>query len=193
MKITFFLVAFLVMSNCYSEDSFEKAVRSRFVVELEPLCKKVKAAEPRMPSTPFFSRRYYLSIDGEQNCQILDVWIQRITNSSTDNRREIYSVLYRFSGGLWLKEFGLDDKPLLRIKDKKTGVTYFFTELNEDLFYRSGVVYFSGDWEDDDRAGINAGLQPLDFCQNMPVFECKFVRVALERIIWLELGKKAFQ
>jgi len=192
MKILFLCFLFFGVSKSYaSQEDFDQEIRRRFVVELEPACKKIKAPEPKMSNTPFSSRRYYLSIDGKEYCQILDVWIQRITNFQADNRREIYSVIYRFSHGAWLKEFGLDDKPLLRIKDKKTGIVYLFTELNEDLFYRKGIVYFSGDWGDD-RPKINSGLQPLDLCQDMPVFECVFIQVALKRIIWLELGKHAF-
>lgn len=173
-------------------NDFDREIKSRFVVEAEPECKKIKIIEPKNPHNSLSSRRYYLSIDGRDNCQILDVSIQRITDFPTDNRREIYSVIYRYNGKSWLKEFGLDDKPLLRIKDKKTGVIYFFTELNEDLFYRQGIVYFSGNWGGDDLQKMNSGLQPLYLCENIPVFECKFIQAALERVIWLELGKRIF-
>jgi hypothetical protein len=189
-----FIVAFSILGSpsfAY-DDKWDDEIQKRFLVEWDRDCKKVKKIEPRRPNTPFFSQRYYLSIDGEEKCQIIDVWIQRITNLPTDNRREIYSIVYRFNGKKWLHEFGLDDRPLLRIKDKKTGIVYFFTELNEDLFYRKAIVYFSGSWQNKDGLKINSGLQPLDLCQNVPVFECKFIRAALERIIWLELRKEAF-
>jgi hypothetical protein len=193
MKFSLLNFLLFIVSTCYAkQDDFDQEIRSRFVVESESACKKIKAPEPRRPNTPFFSQRYYLSIDGKEHCQILDVWIQRITNLPTDNRREIYSIIYRFNGNSWVKEFGLDDKPLLKIKDRKTGIIYFFTELNEDLFYRTGIVYFSSDWRGSDRMKISSGLQPLFPCQDMPVFECQFIHAALERIIWLELGKQAF-
>ena len=192
MKFLFLYILFFISSNCNAEEEYsDREITSRFVVEPESTCKKVKAPEPKRPNTPFSSRRYYLSIDGKESCQILDVWIQRITNLSTENRREIYSIIHRFDGHLWVKEFGLDDKPLLRIKDKKTGIIYFFTELNEDLFYRKGIIYFSGEWRGNDWRKMNAGLQSLYSCQDVPIFECKFIQAAVERIIWLELGKEA--
>lgn len=192
MRISLIYFLLFVASNCSAgQEDFDQKIASRFVVEPESMCKRVKAPEPKRPNTPFSSRRYYLSIDGKESCQILDVWIQRITNLSTDNRREIYSIIHRFDGHLWVKEFGLDDKPLLRIKDKKTGIIYFFTELNEDLFYRKGIIYFSGEWRGNDWRKMNAGLQSLYSCQDVPIFECKFIQAAVERIIWLELGKEA--
>lgn len=194
MRSIFLCLLLFMVSTCYATQAdFDQEIQRRFVVESEYKCKMINAIEPRRPSTPFFSQRYYLSIDGGEKCQILDVWIQRITNLPTDNRREVYSVVYRFNGKKWLREFGLDDRPLLRIKDRKTGIVYFFTELNEDLFYRKSIVYFSGAWENKDGQKINSGLQPLDPCQSVPVFECKFIGAALERIIWLELRKEAFQ
>lgn len=194
MRFLFLCLLFFVVSTCYAgQDDFDRGIRERFVVEMEAACKKIKTVEPKRPDTPFLSQRYYLSVDGKESCQILDVWIQRITNFPTDNRREVYSVIYRFNGKKWLQEFGLDNKPLIRIKDKKTGIVYFFTELNEDLFYRNGIVYFSGAWVDKDGLKINSGLQPLDRCQDIPLFECKFIGAALERIIWLELQKKIFR
>lgn len=190
MRISSLFFFFLVFRICCAQESiYDQEIRNRFVVEADPLCKRVKVGEPRRPYTPFFSRRYYLSIDGKENCQILDVWIQRLTDLADDNRREIYSKIYRFSAGAWVEEFGLDDKPVLRIKDKKTGIVYFVTELNEDIFYRKRVVYFSGDWVDKNRKRINAGIEPLGLCQNMPVFECRFIEAALERISSLDLRK----
>ena len=190
MTRLFFCLVFCIISNCYANQTdFDQEIKRRFVVESEPACKRIKAVEPRRPNTPFFSMRYYLSLDGEGNCQILDVWIQRLTNFPNDNRREVNSVIYRFNGRAWLQEYGLDDKPLLRIKDQKTGIVYYFTELNEDLFYRKAIVYFSGAWEGKGGVKINSGLQPLDLCQNIPVFECRFIDAALERIIQLELRK----
>jgi hypothetical protein len=190
MRISSLFFFFLVFRICYAQEGiYDQEIRKRFVVEADPLCKRVKVGEPRRPYTPFFSRRYYLSIDGKENCQILDVWIQRLTDLADDNRREIYSTIYRFSAGAWVEEFGLDDKPVLRIKDKKTGIVYFVTELNEDIFYRKRIVYFSGDWVDKNRKRINAGIEPLGLCQNMPVFECRFIEAALERISSPDLRK----
>lgn len=190
MRVIFLCFLLLCVQISYAQQSaYDEEIRRRFVVESEPVCKRVKATEPKRPKTPFFSQRYYLTIDGGENCQILDVWIQRLTDSPADNRREIYSMLYRFNSNAWVVEYGLDTKPTLRVKDKKTGIVYFVTELNEDIFYRKQVFFFSGKWMDKTRGEVIGGIESLGLCQNIPVFECQFIESALERLSWLELRK----
>lgn len=99
----------------------DEEIRNRFQLLPEPSCEKANLREPKKVGTPYFSERHYLTIDGNKECQILDVWVVPLTDRPDENRRYMESVLYRREGKIWVKEYGLAYAPALRVMDKRSG------------------------------------------------------------------------
>lgn len=143
-SILLFLLSFAFVDVYALSD---EEIRERFQLVAEPSCQKSKLHEPRKPDTEFYSERYYLAVDGGKECQILDVWVEPLTKLGNENRRYLQSVLYRRKGGVWVKEYGLQDMPKLRLLDRQTGKVYFYIKLEELPFNREDIVYFDGPWK----------------------------------------------
>jgi hypothetical protein len=169
--------------------AYDEEIKKRFKLEKEPLCRRIKNNEPPLPELTFYARRYYSSLDGKKTCQIIDVWIENLTTAPNDYRKDMNSVIYRFSKGKWIKESGLDNIPMMRIRDQKTGILYFITEFVEEPFFRKRIVYFSGAWNETGKHLRETGIESLGSCLNVPRFECSFINASLERIKQIEIDR----
>lgn len=181
--IALLIYIFCFLGTAHASDS--KEILERFQVLPEPPCQKSSLREPRDVDTVFFSERHYLSIDGGKECQIFDVWVGPLTKSPYENRRYMESVIYRRSGNVWVKEYGLSYVPKFRLMDRKTGKVYFYVYLDESPFYKDEIVYFGGKWDGDKKDKAHFGnIRSLGDCadenQRDCIEEAKLVRRAVD-------------
>lgn len=174
-KSIYFLGCIMLMSFSHAKELTDAEIKNRFHVVPEPTCKKVKAREPAIPVKSFWYGRYYLSIDGKADCQILDVKIDWMTNRPTEFRKYLNSVLYRFNGKNWSEYRGLSYPPKYRIFDKDRKIIYMVVKNDEDDFPVNEIAFYTGKW-DEERNGISA-IQNLWDCEKSEACYREYINI----------------
>jgi hypothetical protein len=155
-------VLLVVLNNtAVAADKADDELRQRFEIMDPTACKKVKSKEPPLPRTSFFEgdtsttalgyrERFYLNLDGSENCQILDVWIDRVNPADPNEYRQTaLNVIRRYEKGKWIEEQELPYAPKYQLRDKTTGRIYYLLDFSfENLISAQGVWYFDGKWQD---------------------------------------------
>jgi hypothetical protein len=164
MQPIYLLSSFLLIVlniTVVTADQADDELRQRFEIMDPTACKKVKSKEPPLPRTSFFKgnttttalgyrERFYLNLDGSGNCQILDVWIDRVNPADPNEYRQTaLSVIQRHEKGKWIEEQELPYAPKYQLRDKTTGRIYYLLDYSfENLISAQGVRYFDGKWQD---------------------------------------------
>ena len=176
-----FLLCLSIISFAHAKELSDAEVRSRFEIISEPACKKVEAREPVLPIHSVWYGRYYLSVDGKVDCQILDVKIDWLTGRSGEFRKYLNTVLYKFNGVEWLENRALSYPPKYRIYDKDKTRIYMVVKNDDGDFPVDEVAYFTGTW-DEVRGGERA-IEKLWFCEKTR--ECYDEYVNIKRAVFL--------
>lgn len=181
IKILGLLIFPLSFQFSFAKELTDAEIKNRFHLVPEPLCKKVKAREPELPVNSFWYGRYYLSVDGKIDCQILDVKIDWLTNHPTEFRKYLNSVLYRFDGKTWLESRALSYPPKFRLHDRRKNIVYMIVESVDDDFPISEIAFYTGSWGDN-KAG-KGGVKKLWFCERSQACHEEYMNV--KRAVYL--------
>ena len=174
-KSIYFLGYIVLTSFSHAKELTDAEIKDRFHVVPETTCQKVKAREPALPVKSFWYGRYYLSIDGKADCQILDVKINWMTNRPTEFRKYLNSVLYRFNGKNWSENRGLSYLPKYRIFDKDRKRVYMVVKNDEYDFPVDEIAFYTGKW-DGEGDGISA-IQNLWDCEKSQACHEEYINV----------------
>jgi hypothetical protein len=178
--ITLFLV-FMVAGRLASaaeigtaDSMSDEQILQRFVLMNPKECSKPKIKPPPLPATTFFEGdsttttndigssyrdRFYLDLDGDGVCEILDVWIDRVTPDPDDYRLMGMSAIYKYQKKHWINEGSvLPCKPKYQIFDRKNKTIYYLVDFDGDLYKPvDGIYYLDGGWETRE-AGMLGGM-----------------------------------
>jgi len=163
LKFLYFFIFISITPFSQSKQLSDEQLRSRFQLVAEPACKKVKFREPELPVNSVWYGRYYLSVDGKKECQILDVRIDWLTDGPNEFRKYLNTILYRFNGKIWMENRALNYPPKYRIYDKNRKIVYLVIRNNERDFPVDEVAYYTGTW-DEERNGERA-IEKLWLCE----------------------------
>jgi hypothetical protein len=147
----------------HGKELTDAELRNRFQVVQEPICKKLKTREPALPVNSVWYGRYYLSVDGTIDCQILDVKIDWMTDRPNEFRKYLNSVLYKFDGKKWLENRGLSYAAKYRIYDKNRKIVYMVVENEEGDFPVSEIAFYTGVWNEGGNG--KRAIEKLWFCE----------------------------
>ena len=156
-------------------------VRERFELVSELICKKVNARKPAVPINSVWYGRYYISIDGKADCQIMDVRIDWMTDRPNEFRKYLNSVLYRFNGREWSEIRALSYPPKYRIYDKKKRRVYMVMKNDDADFPVDEIAYYTGTWGEEGNG--ERAIQKLFFCEKDQ--NCRDEYVNIKRAAYL--------
>lgn len=128
-------------------------IKTRYRTMHPEICRRMENISPPdeiQDPIEFYERRY-IDIDGDGVCEVVDVWIDRVTQNFDDYRLDNYSAIYKYRKGGWKKipknEGNFDYFPIYQIQDIKSKRIYYLF----DFHYRGeapvyidahGIKYF---------------------------------------------------
>jgi hypothetical protein len=139
----------------------DEKILQRFVLMNPEDCSKPKIKPPPLPVTTFFEGdtttttndigssyrdRFYLDLDGDGTCEILDVWIDRVTPDPDDYRLDGMSAIYKYHKKHWRNEdSGLPCAPKYQIFDRKNKTIYYLLDFHGNIYNSAeGIYYLDG-------------------------------------------------
>lgn len=136
----------------------EEEMQQRFELMQPAKCNKPKSKAPTLPRSSFYDRtdsstnkgwreRFFSDIDGDGTCEIIDIWIDRLTPLPNDNRLNKFSVIYQALKGRWVERYGFEYVPTHQLRDKTTGRIYYLFDFDFDsgtglMIHAHGTKYF---------------------------------------------------
>lgn len=150
------LLLILIGSSVMSTESSDISIKNRFELMSPENCKRLlEEKEPKdHAEATYFGERYYLDVDGDGICEIIDVWVDVLPPLTddlivlrNDYRTTVDQAFYRISDGEWRSEAPyFEYKPQYQIQDKLNNRIYFLFDfhlmIQYSLIRADGVKYF---------------------------------------------------
>lgn len=172
----------------------EEEMQRRFELMQPAKCSKPKSKLPPLTRPTYYNKdgsfasqgareRFFFDLDGDGTCELIDIWIDRLTPLPNDNRLMNFSEIYQFKKGRWVYIYGagknfapFDYVPKYQLRDKTTGRIYYLFNFKFDRFpYTSvrGAMYFDR-WptrqEEKERSGLensNYGIRSCSYHEHI--------------------------
>ncbi|ANJ67024.1 hypothetical protein A9404_06190 [Halothiobacillus diazotrophicus] len=200
MKITRYLLITLVLvimvvgrqaasaETATAGSMTDQEILQRFQLMKPQQCKRVgqKNEPPEHIDTPVYGERFHLDLDGDGTCEILDVWVDRVTPDPDDYRLDGMSAIYRYHKKHWVQSYGLPCKPEYQIFDRENKTIYYLLDFHGNTYNSAeGIYYMDGGWEIS-HAGLRGGIRPCSVS-----FVCKGVNFEHVANVLLKKQKSA--
>ena len=126
----------------------DQEIIQRFQLMEPQQCKRVgrKNEPPEHIDTPVYGERFYLDLDGDSSCEILDVWVDRVTPDPDDYRLDGMNAIYKYQKKHWRNEGSvLPCKPKYQIFDRKNKTIYYLLDFHGNIYNSAeGIYYLDG-------------------------------------------------
>ena len=143
------LVAMLILAlsslPSWATQPADSEIIQRFELMKPDKCMKPRGKEhkDKLLNPQYLSAdRYYLDLDGDGICEIINIMIGRLTPLPNDNRLMNFSEIHQYKKGRWVYAYGsgedfspFDYVPKYQLRDKTTGRIYYLF----DFEFNSGT------------------------------------------------------